>query len=174
MASRETDGCVGQGGDETHEAATGEGRHAVGGGRGCARVAGQPLLVPLQCGCPSHSPNAYAPMQYQINAGDTFWIVSTTKLQNLMQYQAVERVNPTLVPTNLDIGQIDMFPSVPRCVFPSVLSPQPGRLRLLPLPDDDEERDHDGGGTGATDGSACVSAIMAPSPCSAVAAASAR
>lgn len=78
-------------------------------------AARQPLLVPLQCGCPSRSPNAYAPMQYQINAGDTYWIVSTTKLQNLTQYQAVERVNPTLVPTNLDIGQIVTFPIFCQC-----------------------------------------------------------
>ena len=41
---------------------------------------GQPLLVPLQCGCPSRSPSSYAPMQYQIGPGDTYWIVSTTKL----------------------------------------------------------------------------------------------
>ncbi|EEC79329.1 hypothetical protein OsI_20181 [Oryza sativa Indica Group] len=71
-------------------------------------------------------------MQYQINAGDTFWIVSTTKLQNLKQYQAVERVNPTLVPTNLGIGQIDMFPAACSPPFPAAcplrLSPQTGRL----------------------------------------------
>ncbi|PWZ25381.1 hypothetical protein Zm00014a_015570 [Zea mays] len=30
---------------------------------------GQPLLVPLQCGCPSWSPSSYAPMQYQIGPG---------------------------------------------------------------------------------------------------------
>jgi hypothetical protein len=28
----------------------------------------------------SGSPNFYAPMQYQIAAGDTYWIISTTKL----------------------------------------------------------------------------------------------
>jgi hypothetical protein len=47
---------------------------------------GQPLLVPLQCGCPSRYPSSYAPMQYQIGSRDTCWIVSTTKLQNLTQY----------------------------------------------------------------------------------------
>jgi hypothetical protein len=47
---------------------------------------GQPLLVPLQCGCPSWYPSSYAPMQYQIGSEDTYWIVSTTKLQNLTQY----------------------------------------------------------------------------------------
>ncbi|WVZ74186.1 hypothetical protein U9M48_022399 [Paspalum notatum var. saurae] len=78
-------------------------------------AAGQPLLVPLQCGCPSGSPNAYAPTQYQIAAGDTYWIISTTKLQNLTQYQAVERVNPTLVPTNLDVGDMVTFPVFCQC-----------------------------------------------------------
>ncbi|KAK8462835.1 hypothetical protein SEVIR_1G278300v4 [Setaria viridis] len=76
---------------------------------------GQPLLVPLQCGCPSRSPNAYAPTQYQITPGDTYWIISTTKLQNLTQYQAVERVNPTLVPTNLDVGVMVTFPVFCQC-----------------------------------------------------------
>ncbi|CAD6340661.1 unnamed protein product [Miscanthus lutarioriparius] len=76
---------------------------------------GQPLLVPLQCGCPSGSPNSYAPMQYQIASGDTYWIISTTKLQNLTQYQAVERVNPTLVPTNLDVGTMVTFPIFCQC-----------------------------------------------------------
>lgn len=84
-------------------------------------AAGQPLLVPLQCGCPSRSPNAsnasnaYAPTQYQFNAGDTYWIISTGKLQNLTQYQAVERINPTLVPTNIDIGEVVTFPIFCQC-----------------------------------------------------------
>jgi LysM repeat protein len=76
---------------------------------------GQPLLVPLQCGCPSGSPNAYAPTQYQIGSGDTFWIVSVTKLQNLTQYQAVERVNPALVPTKLEVGDMVTFPIFCQC-----------------------------------------------------------
>lgn len=80
-----------------------------------APATGQPLLVPLQCGCPSGSPNSYAPMQYQIASGDTYWIISTTKLQNLTQYQAVERVNPTLVPTNLDVGTMVTFPIFCQC-----------------------------------------------------------
>ncbi|CAN6280390.1 unnamed protein product [Urochloa humidicola] len=80
-----------------------------------APASGQPLLVPLQCGCPSGSPNAYAATQYQITPGDTYWIISTTKLQNLTQYQAVERVNPTLVPTNLDVGVMVTFPIFCQC-----------------------------------------------------------
>ncbi|KAL6634920.1 hypothetical protein ACP70R_027591 [Stipagrostis hirtigluma subsp. patula] len=80
-----------------------------------APAAGQPLLVPLQCGCPSGSPNAYSPMQYQITPGDTYWIISTSKLQNLTHYEAVERVNPTLVPTNLPIGVLVTFPIFCQC-----------------------------------------------------------
>lgn len=80
-----------------------------------APAAGQPLLVPLQCGCPSRSPNAYAPTQYQIDSGDTYWIVSVTKLQNLTQYQAVERVNPTLTPTKLEVGDMVTFPIFCQC-----------------------------------------------------------
>lgn len=80
-----------------------------------APASGQPLLVPLQCGCPSGSPNAFAPTQYQISSGDTFWIVSVTKLQNLTQYQAVERVNPALVPTKLEAGDMVTFPIFCQC-----------------------------------------------------------
>ncbi|PWZ20298.1 Serine/threonine receptor-like kinase NFP [Zea mays] len=80
-----------------------------------ASANGQPLLVPLQCSCPSRPPSSYAPMQYQIGPGDTYWIVSTTKLQNLTQYQAVERVNPTLVPTDLDVGTMVTFPVFCKC-----------------------------------------------------------
>jgi hypothetical protein len=80
-----------------------------------APAKGQPLLVPLQCGCPSRSPSSYAPMQYQISPGDTYWIVSTTKLQNLTQYEAVERVNPTMVPTDLDVGTMVTFPVFCQC-----------------------------------------------------------
>ena len=54
-------------------------------------------------------------MQYQIGPGDTYWIVSTTKLQNLTQYKAVERMNPTLVPTDLDVGTMVTFPVFCQC-----------------------------------------------------------
>lgn len=81
---------------------------------------GQPLLVPLTCSCfENHS---YALVDYQINAGDTFYIISTTKFQNLTGYQAVELVNPTLVPTNLTIGVITVFPIFCQC---------PNRTNLL-------------------------------------------
>jgi hypothetical protein len=75
----------------------------------------QPLLMSLQCGCPLRSPSSYAPMQYQIGPRDTYWIVSTTKLHNLTQYQIVERMNPMLVPTDLDVGTMVTFPAFCQC-----------------------------------------------------------
>jgi hypothetical protein len=36
----------------------------------------------------SDTSNSYASMSYQIAVGDTYWIISTTKPQNLTQYQA--------------------------------------------------------------------------------------
>ncbi|XP_038979434.1 serine/threonine receptor-like kinase NFP [Phoenix dactylifera] len=74
---------------------------------------GQPLLVPLICSCVDN--HSYALVDYQIKGGDTFYILSTTNFQNLTGYQAVELVNPTLVPTNLSIGVITVFPIFCQC-----------------------------------------------------------
>ncbi|KAJ3680291.1 hypothetical protein LUZ60_016569 [Juncus effusus] len=80
---------------------------------------GEPLLIPLSCDClSSYENHSYFPVSYQINAGDTYYFVSTTKFQNLTQYQAVEIVNPTLVPTNLTIGVMVDFPIFCQCPKP--------------------------------------------------------
>ncbi|XP_077248193.1 serine/threonine receptor-like kinase NFP [Tasmannia lanceolata] len=73
----------------------------------------QNLLIPITCSCTSN--HSYANVTYQINAGDTFWFVSTSKFQNLTTYQAVELVNPSLVPTNLTIGVQVIFPIFCQC-----------------------------------------------------------
>lgn len=76
---------------------------------------GEPLLIPFTCDClPSYN-RSYYPVAYQINSGDTYYILSTTKFQNLTQYQAVEIVNPTLVPTDLQIGVMVTFPMFCQC-----------------------------------------------------------
>ncbi|AQK43860.1 hypothetical protein ZEAMMB73_Zm00001d025506 [Zea mays] len=36
-------------------------------------------------------------------------------MQNLTQYQAVERMNPMLVPTDLDVGTMVTFPVLCQC-----------------------------------------------------------
>lgn len=75
----------------------------------------QPLLIPLTCSCTNYS-RAYAPVPYQINSGDTFYLVSYNKFENLTLWPAVVLVNPTLVPTNLTIGVIATFPISCQCL----------------------------------------------------------
>jgi serine/threonine protein kinase len=76
---------------------------------------GEPLLIPYTCDClPAYNMSYYL-VAYQIKSGDTYYLLSTTKFLNLTQYQAVEVVNPTLVPTNLDIGQMVNFPMFCQC-----------------------------------------------------------
>ncbi|KAK1321622.1 LysM domain receptor-like kinase 4 [Acorus calamus] len=78
-------------------------------------VQDQLLLIPLTCSCSSPSNHSYYNVTYKMNAGDTFYILSTTKYQNLTVYQDVELVNPTLVPTNIPIGQDIVIPVFCQC-----------------------------------------------------------
>lgn len=81
-------------------------------------VPNQPLFIPLTCTCNKVNTTtnlSYAKLNYTIKKGDTFYVVSTTQYHNLTTYQSVEVVNPTLVPTNLDIGQEVIFPIFCKC-----------------------------------------------------------
>ncbi|XP_038897695.1 serine/threonine receptor-like kinase NFP [Benincasa hispida] len=85
---------------------------------------GQSLFIPITCSC--HSVNAsvsisYANLSYKINVGDNFWLVSTSKFQNLTTFQSVEIVNPTLIATNLSIGVDVVFPIFCKCPNPTQL-----------------------------------------------------
>ncbi|GLT99489.1 hypothetical protein SLE2022_169260 [Rubroshorea leprosula] len=79
---------------------------------------GQPLFVPITCSCNTvnaTNPISFANLTYTIKLGDTFYLVSTNKFQNLTTYQSVEVVNPTLVPTNLSVGVNVIFPIFCKC-----------------------------------------------------------
>ncbi|XP_057832765.1 serine/threonine receptor-like kinase NFP isoform X1 [Cryptomeria japonica] len=76
---------------------------------------GHALLIPITCDCMGSY--SQANISYQILAGDTFWKVSTLNFEYLTTYQAVEIANPTLVPENLTIDTIVVFPI--RCQCPS-------------------------------------------------------
>ncbi|KDP40268.1 hypothetical protein JCGZ_02266 [Jatropha curcas] len=83
-------------------------------------IPGQSLFVPLSCSCNTVNITtgvfySYANLSYTIKKGDTFYMVSTNYFQNLTTYQSVEVVNPTLVPTNLSIGQNVIFPIFCMC-----------------------------------------------------------
>ncbi|RWR80920.1 serine/threonine receptor-like protein kinase NFP [Cinnamomum micranthum f. kanehirae] len=73
----------------------------------------QSLLIPISCSCNTNI--SYANITHQIEAGDTFYDLSTTRFQNLTTYQAVEVVNPSLVATNLTIGVEAIFPIFCSC-----------------------------------------------------------
>ncbi|XP_065863184.1 serine/threonine receptor-like kinase NFP [Euphorbia lathyris] len=80
----------------------------------------QSLLVPLSCSCKTVNSTtgisySYANLSYTIKKDDTYYLVSSNQFQNLTTYQAVQVVNPTLIPTLLDIGQNVIFPIFCRC-----------------------------------------------------------
>ncbi|KAL8162766.1 hypothetical protein V2J09_014255 [Rumex salicifolius] len=82
-------------------------------------IEGQSLLVPISCGCNfvqnlSYS-ISYSNLTHRIVSGDTFWRVSTYYYGNLTTFQSVEALNPTLIPTNLSIGQDVIFPIFCKC-----------------------------------------------------------
>lgn len=78
----------------------------------------QSLFVPLTCSCNPINATyslSYANLTYTIKRGDTYYFVSTHHFQNLTTYQSVEVVNPTLIPTLLEIGVNVIFPIFCRC-----------------------------------------------------------
>ncbi|KAK1325912.1 hypothetical protein QJS10_CPA01g02392 [Acorus calamus] len=83
-------------------------------------VPDQLVLVPLTCSCTSN--HSYSNTSYKILPGDTFYILSTTKFQNLTTYQDIELVNPTLDPTNLSIGADVVVPVFCQCPEKSLTS----------------------------------------------------
>ncbi|OIW07712.1 hypothetical protein TanjilG_19655 [Lupinus angustifolius] len=82
-------------------------------------VPDQPLFIPLTCGCNTINNTfgaiSYANISYNIKLNDTFFLVSTINYQNLTTFPSVEVVNPSLVPTNLTIGESVIFPIFCKC-----------------------------------------------------------
>ncbi|KAK6922772.1 hypothetical protein RJ641_011076 [Dillenia turbinata] len=76
-------------------------------------VPDQLLLIPISCGCNGN--HSFANISYQIQKSDTFYYVSTTIFENLTNYHVVEDLNPTLEPTQLDIGDKVVFPLFCKC-----------------------------------------------------------
>lgn len=78
----------------------------------------QSLFIPIQCSCNEINTSmsiSYAGLNYTIKKGDTFYLVSTKQFQNLTDYQSVEVVNPSLIPTMLHIGVNVIFPIFCKC-----------------------------------------------------------
>ncbi|CAN1324324.1 Serine/threonine receptor-like kinase NFP [Linum perenne] len=73
----------------------------------------QLLLVPIECGCTGKS--SFANLTYEIKAGDNFYSVSITSLENLTNWQVVEALNPGLPPTLLHPGDHVILPLFCQC-----------------------------------------------------------
>lgn len=78
----------------------------------------QTLFVPIKCSCNTVNTTitiSYAPQNFTIRSGDTFYLVSTISYQNLTTFQSVEVVNPNFTPTQLDVGDVVVFPIFCKC-----------------------------------------------------------
>jgi hypothetical protein len=84
---------------------------------------GTPLYIPLDCNCVQNSYQGnvsrtyQAIVSWQIVGGNTFWLIANNTYAGLTTYQAIEAANPTLVPTDLQIGSQVAIPL--RCACPS-------------------------------------------------------
>ncbi|XP_077233220.1 serine/threonine receptor-like kinase NFP [Tasmannia lanceolata] len=73
----------------------------------------QLLLIPISCGC-THN-NFSANISYHIKKDESFYLVSIHTFENLTDYQAVEAMNPTLNPTDLQIDVEVVIPLYCKC-----------------------------------------------------------
>ncbi|OMO56827.1 hypothetical protein CCACVL1_26240 [Corchorus capsularis] len=74
---------------------------------------GQLLLVPITCGCTRK--HYFANITYDIKLGDTYYIVSITTFESLVNWSLVEDMNPGLDPKSLKIGDKVVFPLFCKC-----------------------------------------------------------
>ncbi|KAL8100175.1 serine/threonine receptor-like kinase NFP [Apium graveolens] len=94
-------------------------------------IAFQSLFIPIQCSCNKINTSrsiSYAGLNYTIKKGDSFYLVSRNHFQNLTRYQSVQVVNPSLVPTNLEIGVNVIFPIFCKCPTKAQLGNQTNYL----------------------------------------------
>ncbi|KAL6867416.1 hypothetical protein ACP4OV_015440 [Aristida adscensionis] len=78
---------------------------------------GQPLLVPVRCGCTGA--RSFANVTYPIRLGDIFFNLAGIAYGNLTEYHLVQDMNPGAVPTNLHAGQEVIVPVYCRCPTPA-------------------------------------------------------
>jgi LysM repeat protein len=74
---------------------------------------GQPLLVPVRCGCAGAW--SFANVTYPIRQGDTFYNLAKAAYENLTEYHLIQNLNPGSEPTSLQIGQEVTVPLLCRC-----------------------------------------------------------
>jgi hypothetical protein len=82
-----------------------------------ALLPGQPLLVPVSCGCTGGW--SFANVTYPIRQGDIFYNLAGFSYENLTEHHLIHQLNPELEPTNLKIGQEITVPLLCRCPTPA-------------------------------------------------------
>ncbi|PUZ42092.1 hypothetical protein GQ55_9G556700 [Panicum hallii var. hallii] len=82
-----------------------------------ALLPGQPLLVPVSCGCTGGW--SFANVTYPIRQGDIFYNLAGFSYENLTEHHLIHQLNPELEPTNLQIGQEITVPLLCRCPTPA-------------------------------------------------------
>ncbi|KAK1651981.1 hypothetical protein QYE76_069786 [Lolium multiflorum] len=78
---------------------------------------GQPLLVPVKCGCTGNS--SFANITYPIQSGDTYYALALTAFENLTSYGLVQELNPDAPANTLKINQEVTLPLFCRCPTPA-------------------------------------------------------
>ncbi|CAL4913368.1 unnamed protein product [Urochloa decumbens] len=74
---------------------------------------GQPLLVPVKCGCTGNV--SVANVTYPIRPGDIFYNLAGVSYENLTEHHLIHELNPAAPITNLQIGQEVTVPLFCRC-----------------------------------------------------------
>ena len=87
----------------------------------------QHMYIPLNCTCVNAT--MQQDVTHTILAGETLYVLSITVYGNLTTYEAMEIANPTLVPTNLQIGQVITVPIF--CACPTTLQATTYRTKIL-------------------------------------------
>ncbi|XP_028082276.1 serine/threonine receptor-like kinase NFP [Camellia sinensis] len=75
----------------------------------------QLLLIPITCSC--NGTYFFSNVTYQIKEGDSFYVVSITEFESLINYRDAEDTNPTQNPIDLQVGEEVVFPLL--CMCPS-------------------------------------------------------
>ncbi|CAN6313529.1 unnamed protein product [Urochloa humidicola] len=74
---------------------------------------GQPLLVPVSCGCTGNV--SFANVTYPIRPGDIFYNLAGVSYENLTEHHLIHELNPGAAITNLQIRQEVTVPLFCRC-----------------------------------------------------------
>ncbi|CAM0872101.1 unnamed protein product [Alopecurus aequalis] len=78
---------------------------------------GQPLLVPVKCGCTGNW--SFANITYPIQSGDTYYALALNAFENLTSYGLVQELNPLAPATKLKVLQEVTVPLFCRCPTPA-------------------------------------------------------